>query len=170
MDARASEAAIRQTSHLLETVCLRGATASGLAAALDATGALQTEGASNPVAQYSTRVIDTLPKHWGGAGSAAVPAQLEAKATSHAVLVNTLQQAGVFSRLPASACRAIFEAGERLHAVAAIREAETRSEAVARATGNATSCLLSDAIQAAGARSTPPVCMLLSSLESRSEL
>lgn len=51
------------------------------------------------------RVTDTLPKHWGGAGSAAIPAQLEAKATSHAVLVSTLQQAGVLARLPASACR-----------------------------------------------------------------
>jgi hypothetical protein len=51
------------------------------------------------------RVTDTLPKHWGGAGSAAVPAQLEAKATSHQVLVSTLQQAGVFAQLPASACR-----------------------------------------------------------------
>jgi len=50
-------------------------------------------------------VVDTLPKHWGGAGSAAIPGQLEAKINSHAVLVNTLQQAGVLAQLPATALR-----------------------------------------------------------------
>lgn len=50
-------------------------------------------------------MVDTLPKHWGGAGSAAIPGQLEGKVNSHAVLVNTLQQGGVLARLPASAVR-----------------------------------------------------------------
>lgn len=122
--------------------------------ALEATGALQADGANNPVAQYAIRVTDTLPKHWGGAGSAAVPAQLEAKATSHAVLVSTLQQAGVLAQLPASACRAVFDAGEKLHAVAAVREAETKAALVARASGTATLGLLDAAIQAAGRSST----------------
>lgn len=177
-------------------------------------------------------MTDTLPKHWGGAGSAAIPAQLEAKATSHAVLVSTLQQAGVLARLPASACRqaprlqsssgcdvhtglstltcmllwldfaickgscnaaiflrscpcshvvtwdaegtdilpvicrwilacrAIFEAGEKLHAVAAVREAETRSAVAARASGSAASKLLDTVIQAAGLSSTSMARML----------
>ena len=51
------------------------------------------------------RVVDTLPKHWGGAGSAAIPGQLQIKINSHAVLVDTLQQAGVLSQLPPSAIR-----------------------------------------------------------------
>lgn len=154
---KTKEEKFREVFGLLEDVCLRGASAAGLAAALEATGALQLEGAENPVAQYSTRVTDTLPKHWGGAGSAAVPAQLEAKATSHQVLVSTLQQAGVFAQLPASACRAIFEAGEKLHAVAAVREAETRSAAAASTRGTAHSGLLDTAIKAAGLSSTSQV-------------
>ncbi len=51
------------------------------------------------------RVVDMLPKHWGGAGSAAIPGQLQFKINSHAVLVDTLQQAGVLSQLPPSAIR-----------------------------------------------------------------
>lgn len=57
------------------------------------------------------------------------------------------------------ACRAIFEAGEKLHAVAAVREAETRSAVAARAAGKSgASKLLDTVIQAAGLSSTSMVC------------
>jgi hypothetical protein len=54
---KTKEEKFREVFGLLEDVCLRGASAAGLAAALEATGALQLEGAENPVAQYSTRYI-----------------------------------------------------------------------------------------------------------------
>ena len=51
------------------------------------------------------RVIDTLPKHWGGAGSAAVSAQLEDKANSHQLLLQCLQKGGCLPRLPPNVLR-----------------------------------------------------------------
>jgi hypothetical protein len=51
------------------------------------------------------RVADTLPKHWGGRGPAAIPEQLSAKANSAAVLLDTLQHAGVLDQLPPVALR-----------------------------------------------------------------
>lgn len=53
----------------------------------------------------SCRVVDTLPKHWGGRGSAAIPEQLTAKANSHLVLLDTLQRAGALDQMPPSALR-----------------------------------------------------------------
>lgn len=52
-----TDAAVRQTVRLLEDVCLQGGSAAGLAAALEANGTLEVEGAINPVARYSTRCV-----------------------------------------------------------------------------------------------------------------
>ncbi len=58
-----------------------------------------------------SRVVDTLPKHWGGRGSAAIPEQLTAKANSHSVLLDTLQHAGVLEQMPPSALRCFEDCG-----------------------------------------------------------
>lgn len=54
-------------------------------------------------------------------------------------------------------CRAIFEASEKLHAVAALRGAETRAAAAARPGVPSATALLDAAIQMAGRLSTPQV-------------
>lgn len=61
-----------------------------------------------------SRVVDTLPKHWGGRGSAAIPEQLTAKANSHSVLLDTLQHAGVLEQMPPSALRCFDNCRSRL--------------------------------------------------------
>ena len=50
-------------------------------------------------------MVDTLPKHWGGAGSAAVGSQLEDKANSHQLLLQCLQDGGCLPRLPPTVLR-----------------------------------------------------------------
>ena len=51
------------------------------------------------------RLVDTLPKHWGGAGSAAVSGQLEDKTNAHGSLLHCLEDGGCLPRLPASVLR-----------------------------------------------------------------
>lgn len=54
---------------------------------------------------HACRVVDTLPKQWGGAGSAAVSVQLEDKSNSHQLLLQCLQDGGCLPRLPPSVLR-----------------------------------------------------------------
>ena len=53
------------------------------------------------------RLVDTLPKHWGGAGSAAVSGQLDDKTNEHGALLHALEDGGCLPRLPASALRCV---------------------------------------------------------------
>ena len=61
--------------------------------------------ACHSIRHFCCRVVDTLPKHWGGRGPAAIPEQLSAKANSAAVLLDTLQHARVLDQLPPVAQR-----------------------------------------------------------------
>ncbi len=54
--------------------------------------------------------MDTLPKHWGGAGSAAVSGQLDDKTNEHGALLHALEDGGCLPRLPASVLRFVAEA------------------------------------------------------------
>ena len=54
-------------------------------------------------------------------------------------------------------CRAIFEAGEKLAAVAAVRDVEVRAAAAVRPGAPRATQLLDDAIHQAGAECTPQV-------------
>ena len=49
--------------------------------------------------------MDTLPKHWGGAGSAAVSGQLDDKTNDHNALLQCLEDGGCLPRLPAAVLR-----------------------------------------------------------------
>ena len=53
------------------------------------------------------RLVDTLPKHWGGAGSAAVSGQLDDKTNQHGALLHALEDGGCLPRLPASVLRSV---------------------------------------------------------------
>ena len=54
--------------------------------------------------------MDTLPKHWGGAGSAAVSGQLDDKTNEHVALLHALEDGGCLPRLPASVLRCVLVA------------------------------------------------------------
>ena len=72
------------------------------------------------------RLVDMLPKHWGGAATgAALSKHLQDKRAAHSRLLGLISQAGISSRLPASALSLTLEAGQLLAAVAAVREAES---------------------------------------------
>lgn len=67
-----------------------------------------------------------LPKHWGGAATgSALSKHLQDKRAAHSRLLSLISQAGIPSRLPASALNLTLEAGQLLAAVAAVREAES---------------------------------------------
>lgn len=54
---------------------------------------------------WCCRLVDTLAKHWGGSGSAALPAQLEKKMNSHNLLLQCLSDSGCLARLPPATLR-----------------------------------------------------------------
>ena len=101
-----------------------------------------------------------LPKHWGGASTGpGLSRHLQEKRASHSRLLGLISQAGIPSRLPASALNLTLEAGQLLAAVAAVREAESAaqqsSERSDRAAGllsglEAEADLLSQAVDLAG--------------------
>ncbi|KAK9828131.1 hypothetical protein WJX81_008693 [Elliptochloris bilobata] len=148
-----------------------GGRGGGLMESLRETGALQASGAANAVALYSTRLVDTLPKHWGGGpssgpGSAGdVAVALAQKLERHGALLHALGANGLAALDPATV-RVLMENGERVAAVAAVRAAENR---VLTARGRDPTALpspLQAAIASAGRRCMPRVADLV---DNRSE-
>ncbi|KAK9822959.1 hypothetical protein WJX74_009105 [Apatococcus lobatus] len=119
---------------LLDDACLsstRGGSGvmPGLLPELQGIGCFHIDGPSNPIALYSTRLVDMLPKHWGGAATGpALSRHLQNKRAAHSRLLGLISQAGISSRLPASALNLTLEAGQLLAAVAAVREAESLAQ------------------------------------------
>jgi len=96
-------------------------------------GAFQPDGAQNPIAMYSTELIDMLPKHWGLPGGSAgalsasavsIGEQLEEKLQRHCALVDLLEAGDCMGRLRAASLHIIFENAEKAGALYAIRQFE----------------------------------------------
>ncbi len=99
------------------------------------------------------RLVDMLPKHWGGAVTGAKLSQhLFEKQTSHTRLLTLISQAGISSQIPPSALNLTLEAGQLLATVGAVRQAETTSRETRDLPGadTAKAELLSQAIDVAG--------------------
>ena len=64
-------------------------------------------GPPSPDGCIPRRLVDTLPKHWGGAGSAAVAGQLDDKTNEHGALLRALEDGGCVPRLPAPVLRSV---------------------------------------------------------------
>ena len=75
------------------------------------------------------RLVDMLPKHWGGAVTGAKLSQhLREKQASHSRLLTLISQAGISSEVPASALNLMLEAGQLLATVGAVRQAESNAQ------------------------------------------
>ncbi|KAJ9533770.1 hypothetical protein QJQ45_026844 [Haematococcus lacustris] len=153
--------------------------AAGLRRRLDSLGALSPSSNAGVVADFSTGLLDRLPKQWamagqqamqgGGGGSAGQLASLlSEKEQRHSLLLLILAEAGVLHSLPPAVLRSLLENAEKLGVVssllglhgAAVREQQASAAApqgqepligqVVCAAGRSVSC------QAAGQQSLAP--------------
>ncbi|KAK9808624.1 hypothetical protein WJX72_000762 [[Myrmecia] bisecta] len=117
-----------QTVYSTLDAAVAGGGMADLANRLERAGAFKGDGAANAITAYSKRLVDTLPKHWGGAASsAAITDQLAQKRLLHNSLLHTLAQSGSLARLAPATLRAVLANAEKLAAVEAIRETEDRA-------------------------------------------
>uniref|UniRef100_A0A061SF20 Nuclear pore complex protein Nup133 n=1 Tax=Tetraselmis sp. GSL018 TaxID=582737 RepID=A0A061SF20_9CHLO len=102
---------------------------------LDKLGAFTGSGASNVVAQYSTDLIDRLPKHWSAespadaaesAASVSTALQLEHKIARHSDLLDVLEADGCLDCMEGTALRIVLQNAEKCAALHAIRELDNR--------------------------------------------
>mmetsp|Transcript_9406 Transcript_9406/g.34504 ORF Transcript_9406/g.34504 Transcript_9406/m.34504 type:complete len:1300 (-) Transcript_9406:62-3961(-) len=105
---------------------------------LQESGILSLPGETNPIVAYSHSLLDTLPKHWGGAatesspfimadgtgksgGGSALAAHLEEKGGRYQRLFDLLESTRVLTLMEPSARTVFLEHGERLAAAIALR-------------------------------------------------
>ena len=76
--------------------------------------------------ESSCRLVNALPKLWGGKGGSATSEQLRNKQQRHNMLLQVLQAASLLDHLPAGVLRILFENGEKIAALTGLRELENR--------------------------------------------